>query len=66
MIALPILDALVDLITTSINALKTFLLLVIQKNQFKMAKMEEDNSPKMNQIGFYVEDENQEDEDENL
>ena len=66
MIALPILDALVDLITTSINALKTFLLLVIQKNQFKMAKMEEDNSPRMNQIGFYVEDENQEDEDENL
>lgn len=48
MIALPILDALVDLITTSINALKTFLLLVIQKNQFKMTKMEEDNSPRMN------------------
>lgn len=48
MVALPILDALVDLITTSINTLKTFLVLVIQKNQFKMAKMEEDNSPRMN------------------
>lgn len=66
MVALPILDALVDLITTSINALKTFLLLVIQKNQFKMAKIEEDNSPRVNQIGFYVEDENQEDKDEGL